>query len=365
MAARNGGAIYLNAASATINNSTFIQNHGGTYLVWGYGGCIYGMNAFASVNHCHFVENTSTGIGGAIAFDSVSPSVINSIFERNYSPLGGAIGILRAPTGGEIIGSLFNGNTSYFFGGALAIVGSSPKIINNTIVNGLSMYGGGLYLYQGSHPTVANCIFWGNNTHAGYGRQVMILDSESSPKFQNSTFEHGAWDFQGTGYTGVYENCIELNPMFTSIGEHPFQLLANSPCINAGTPDVSGFNIPETDLAGNTRIYDTGIDMGGYEYQSIIGIQNPLSSDKKFTVNFNYKSQELMVTFNEGFNGNSVLNVIDVQGKSIFQTNLLSNGNAGEKIIIPCRALKTTGIYIAKVQSTGKEETQKFLVVAE
>ncbi len=363
MSARHGGAIYMNSSGANISRSSFIQNHGGTSAVWGYGGSIYGMNSFASLENCHFMENTSTGIGGAMAFDSVCPSVINCIFITNYSPLGGAIGVLRAPNGGEMIGSLFIGNSSCFFGGSLAIIGSSPKIINNTIVNGTSMYAGGLYLYQGSHPTVANCIFWGNNAFAGYGRQVHILDSESQPKFHNCTFQHGAWDFQGAGFTGVYEDCVELDPLFVANGEHPFQLTENSPCINTGTPDVSGFNLAETDLGGNERINNSIIDMGAYEFQSIIGIdQRHKENQLGLVLNYLSQTQEISVTLNIPVSEKCTFELVDIQGRIIQRFYLGSGCSSGESIHIPCQYLQS-GVYLGRLTFSGKQFSGKLLII--
>jgi hypothetical protein len=55
-------------------------------------------------------------------------------------------------------------------------------------------------------------------------------------------------------------------------GENPYQLSFNSLCIDAGTPDTTGMQLPSADLLGNERIWDGDedgiavIDMGCYEY---------------------------------------------------------------------------------------------------
>ncbi len=46
------------------------------------------------------------------------------------------------------------------------------------------------------------------------------------------------------------------------------QLTQGSPCVNAGTPDTLGMNLPTVDIAGNPRVWDNIIDMGAYEYNS-------------------------------------------------------------------------------------------------
>jgi hypothetical protein len=45
-----------------------------------------------------------------------------------------------------------------------------------------------------------------------------------------------------------------------------YQLRVDSPCIDAGTPDTLGLNIPPMDLAGNERVWNGIIDMGCFEY---------------------------------------------------------------------------------------------------
>ena len=73
------------------------------------------------------------------------------------------------------------------------------NVLNNTIVNGYSMYAGGIYIYMASFPQL-QLHFIGHSTIVGYSNQVYVFDSESRPKFMNCIFEHGAWDFQGAGY---------------------------------------------------------------------------------------------------------------------------------------------------------------------
>jgi len=60
---------------------------------------------------------------------------------------------------------------------------------------------------------------------------------------------------------------IDDDPLFVGTGDHPFSLQTGSPCIDAGTPDISGFNLPEDDLAGNPRVFGGIIDIGAYEWQ--------------------------------------------------------------------------------------------------
>jgi hypothetical protein len=57
-----------------------------------------------------------------------------------------------------------------------------------------------------------------------------------------------------------------------------YHLSENSPCINTGTADTTGLNLPNMDLAGNHRIWNNRIDMGCYEYGS-----EPVSNEDHYT----------------------------------------------------------------------------------
>lgn len=58
-----------------------------------------------------------------------------------------------------------------------------------------------------------------------------------------------------------------------------YHLSGNSPCVNTGTADTTGLNLPIMDLAGNRRIWGGRIDMGCYEYDSdTISNQDPYTS---------------------------------------------------------------------------------------
>jgi hypothetical protein len=51
------------------------------------------------------------------------------------------------------------------------------------------------------------------------------------------------------------------DPLYYSLSE-------GSPCIDAGTRDTTGLNLPPYDLAGNHRIWNDRIDMGCFEFDS-------------------------------------------------------------------------------------------------
>lgn len=67
------------------------------------------------------------------------------------------------------------------------------------------------------------------------------------------------------------EHNQDADPIFAStVPDTPnyLRLASGSPCIDNGTPDISGLSLLPYDLAGNSRIWNGIIDMGCYEYGS-------------------------------------------------------------------------------------------------
>lgn len=102
-----------------------------------------------------------------------------------------------------------------------------------------------------------NNICYGNNieefTNKNYANSV---DAFNTVNLSNNILENGL-DFIATLDT----NNLSSDPLFNADYSLPF----NSPAVNSGTQ--TGLTIPMIDLAGNTRISGTEIDLGCYENQ--------------------------------------------------------------------------------------------------
>ncbi len=61
-------------------------------------------------------------------------------------------------------------------------------------------------------------------------------------------------------FFGVFSDSLSRNMM------DYYQLSSVSECINRGTADTTGLNIPKKDLSGKQRVWDGRIDMGCFEY---------------------------------------------------------------------------------------------------
>jgi hypothetical protein len=229
-------------------------------------------------------------------------------------------------------------------GGGIYCYGSGPLVLNSTISDNTSSFGGGIYAGAGSDIEVVNTILWDNVPN-----EIMIqgVYTANSAEIAYSDIEGGEEGviISGNGTLNWLEGNIDENPLFMNSGDHPYALSDGSPCIDAGTQDTTGLNLPNSDILGNKRIWDGDgngiavIDMGAYEFGSIqtgmdkIPVQgsnlmvscypNPFSG----SITFDYEIQEYGTVTLTIFNqiGDEILVLVNEQ---LPKGNHLMNWNA-------------------------------------
>lgn len=187
---------------------------------------------------------------------------------------------------------------------------SNVLIVNNTVSNG-SWVSNPIYMQNRFQPMqINNCTFANNNANGtltsviggadirnlvsynpGTPYELYLMNYISSTgmsysaSVSNSLFRTGTIGSSLPDLVTLTDNIMDSNPLFlgtvdTNLSiDQPeyYQLSSGSPCINTGTADTTGLNLPPMDLAGNYRIWDGRIDMGCYEYGSTpyVGIDDP------------------------------------------------------------------------------------------
>jgi len=359
----SGGAVYLRSSDARIENCIFKKNYSGnTGTIYGYGGGICSMLSAPFICDNEFYSNISTGVGGAVSFDNSDPVFNDNSMQYNFSGLGGALGVLRSSPSRTMSNNLVINNGALFFGGGICCIRSFPVFSNFTVSANEAAYAGGFYCNDSAAPSMYNSIIWGN---AGLGVSVYIWDVNSAPNFYYCNIEGDTAGFEGSGgqqgYHGQYLNNLNLNPDFIGNGLFPFQLLASSPCIDAGTPDATFLNLPGLDLAGAARIVNSRIDMGVYEFNGTTSIH----SKSAFTEGLNIfpnpfvQSFSILVPISEVVE--SELNISDMQGRLVFQQKMLpknsliqwngydNNGNSVPRGIYLVRVITADKTFAGKV----------------
>lgn len=233
-----------------------------------YGGGINCFNSSPRLMELIVHDNVAFDGGGiccqprSTSDPQAHPYLCNLILHNNSAQFGGGIclesgigtqvGTLRATLQNILI---YDNNATR--GGGILIMGKTDVVIHNvTVTNNHALQSGGGISYQDYPLDMRNSIVWGNTPDAVHG--------SGSPSIQYSDIEGGA---QGTGNTNQ-------NPLFAGSGKYPFALSGGSPCIDTGTPDTTGLNLPPFDLIGNQRLWDGNgdefaiIDMGAYEFGS-------------------------------------------------------------------------------------------------
>jgi M6 family metalloprotease-like protein len=168
------------------------------------------------------VSASNPMLGGAIAvLNGSSPRIVNNIIVNNYA----------------------------VYGAGIACNASSPTIVNNTITNNdASAAGDGIYCVNGSSPVLLNTILWNN------GNEIYL---------DNSTITVTYSDVEG-GYTGSTN--INSDPKFSGVIGGDYHLQSGSPCINAGTSTDAPFD----DIDGDIRPQAGAHDIGADEYSASV-----------------------------------------------------------------------------------------------
>lgn len=178
---------------------------------------------------------------------------------------------------------------------------SNVLIINNTISN-CSWVSNPIYMQNRFQPMqINNCTFANNNTNTtltsvigGADIRNLVSYNPGTPyelylvnyisnngmsynaSISNSLFRTGTIGSSLPDLVTLTDNIMSADPMFLGTTDSTldvsqpeyYQLSALSPCIDSGTPDTTGMNLPPMDLAGNHRVWNGRIDMGCYEYGS-------------------------------------------------------------------------------------------------
>lgn len=234
-----GGGINLVTSSLTINNLIITGNYASS------GGGISGFSgdAFPTINNTLFSKNRSNGAGGGVNLHNTYITMNNVIFNGNKAQRGGGLAIF-----GTLVGASFDNRVH------------NATFYNNVAVS--STYGGGgIYLYS-SDVIVENSIFFNNFNGGSANVAGADIEGESATTdIATVTYSMLQENSLFTG-TGVISN---QDPLFTDASNGDFSLQIGSPAINSG----DNTNVTATtDIDGNSRIFNTTVDMGAYENQN-------------------------------------------------------------------------------------------------
>jgi hypothetical protein len=138
--------------------------------------------------------------------------------------------------------------------------------------NQASCNGGGYYTVGDEDAYIVNSIFYYNSSDVLGSNQLCINSINCGTYITNCDIQNGVNGISGHPELMVppyYINNLEDYPEFVD-DYNNFTLLENSPCIDTGTLELSEeIELPEYDIAGNSRVYGTSVDIGCYEWQGV------------------------------------------------------------------------------------------------
>lgn len=312
----------------------------------------------------------------------------------------------------------FSNNTSGE-GGGVCCLNSSPVFENCLFLNNNASYGGAVFCYQGSSPVFRNVVFAGNNMESGGNGSVLFMNNFSSnadpcfPSLINCTItgnhaffsliggeslingddssnatvvnsiswynqddlnklHHSTVSYSNVGGGQAGTGNINEDPLFIGAGDHPCQLTTGSPCIDAGTPDTTGLNLPLMDLIGNFRIWDGDgdgierIDMGAYEFDApvFVGIRQPEIAKpvSRMLIFPNPFTDQLTIELDlqtPGMVSAALYNHLGQKQAVLFEKQLPAG-----KQVIPCSAGDLRpGMYFLHLRAGSEKATQKIIKI--
>jgi hypothetical protein len=350
-----GGIAVPNPSGSILIRHNLVEGNGGPINI-GAGGGIFMQESydyFVSLEGNRILDNASGGGGGFYGRRCYNLRFYNNIFAGNQAHgKGGAICLFHISEGSD------KAMTSAF----------NPVIHNNTfsqneVTNG---NGGALWTnYNQERPVLYNNIFKDDTALGGheiYYQGNDILQVNYSDIDESKIF--GSW----TGTGNIYED-----PEFEGTGDHPFSLNEGSPCIDAGSSDTTGLNLPLEDILWNYRLwdgngdYDTIVDMGAYEYGSVpvyVEINQPSVMSSEFRVMSypNPFSDHTTFKFYLPEDSNIELKLYDLTGREV---RSVANGHLekGEHTVILERRELKNGIYILRGNAGEQVIMQKLILM--
>ncbi|MBU1706590.1 right-handed parallel beta-helix repeat-containing protein, partial [bacterium] len=218
---RYGGGAYFNHASPEVSHCVFKNNFA---EIWGGGvACYYASPTFTD---CIFNNNESGTYGGGVYCWYGGTTFTHCVFDSNIADYGGG-----ASCSGDNISftrCTFNGNIANESGGGLFTSGGSFSL-NSSII--AFSGGSGIYLWNGSDVQIEYCDFFENSagSFAFSGG-----DSSNGPPHIGQLSQENINEDSCDAYMNIF-----LDPLFADTTISDFQILENSPCVDAGDPSIS------------------------------------------------------------------------------------------------------------------------------
>lgn len=233
------------------------------------GGGIYVNAANPIIQNCTLTGNTATA-GGAISVTNASATVRNNTISGNTAPAiaglagrGGGV-YLSAADGTVLAGNIVHNNAATgststntaSFGGALAVGGGAPAIVNNTFASNSSPAGQGDIAILNASPVLTNNII--ANTAA-------IASIGGTPVFSHNDYVPGAAVLNQIPDPSGTNGNISADPQLVNASAGDMHISPASPCLDTGDSSAATTAGLTVDIDGEVRVFGPAVDIGADE----------------------------------------------------------------------------------------------------
>ena len=299
------GAIYANPDNANRSVSALFNN------------CIIEKNTSSKVA----VFSTFSPCGASGTFSDVDFE--NCILRDNYSVGNqnldyGASGTYSNSRYGSFINCVIYNNESVNAASVIRLSAAGGNgsvcrvdVINTTITKNISGINKAISLSNVSYCKIQNSIIYDN------GGFQPIEQSGNTPTSNNNII-------QGAQLSGN-----PSDPLFVNTTNNDFTLQSTSPAIDAGNMNYLPIHIT-TDVLNHVRVYNTDVDMGAYEYNPTLGINDVVLNENDIKLYPNPTSSILNIGMTQNLKHVSIYSILGAevlrtQDKTI-DVSGLSNG---------------------------------------
>lgn len=314
------------------------------------------------IENCKFVANKSY-VGGAVGMRTQKATdtltIRNTLFHANKADFAGAVYAIASDSSNcsiTMANNVFTKNTAVLAGGAVEMhtIGLRPTLTsmatNNTYYGNSAPLGGAVYTYKDTSAatqnvtfsnTIHNSILWQNgdgiynNNNANTSIYNSIVD-DGTPN-SSITYPVGTVGSNNKDLYPAFADSTNLkgadNTWFTA--DDGLALTAASPAINQGN---NIYAVGTQDCTLSPRIYNRTVDMGAYEYQSVVSTDN-MSKQSTFII----------------FPNPSETGVFTLQGKTFERTDVTVTNTLGQTVaaIIQNNQLNLSqlpsGVYFVRI----------------
>ena len=252
-----------------------------------------------------------------------------------------------------MIGNIIcNNNSSGIYNGHEL---SHSKYINNTIYNNYYPYFGCGIDSWGAHVVIENNLIW-NNTDKNSSNQEEV-QGHNGLNYVNYNNIKTEFD---TGIN-ISEEPMIIDPTngqgidFDALNAN-WQLDDNSPCVNAGNPETSEYDLPEFDYYGNIRIYGGRVDMGASENQFVVNI-NDIMPKNDINIFPNPCNDFINIETETKIEN---INIFDINGRLVLTKKY--NSSIQKNYEIDCSGLKQ-GIYYLNIMANNKKVSSNTIII--